>query len=471
MNTAILKLQRRRIYDEGKTRKKKTYLKMILSILLCVILFVAVIFGFQEKDEDENYTRYPELIGQIASVGDETLLIRKDDNTEYLISIAGVIDKNKGLLTGNRISVRYEGTLKQAYSDIQDIKVKKYQVSEVKIGNKKEAFINYELSQLIQNMPLEEKISQLFLVNCPESGEIEFIKEFKPGGLLLMSKDFKSYSQEEVKKTIQLYQNNSKIKMFIAVDEEGGTVVRVSKYFRNQRFQSPRMVYSQGGYDNVKSDTQEKDIFLKEFGINLNLAPVCDVSTNPDDFMYSRSFGNDASETAEYVETVIKQMNNDTMGSCLKYFPGYGNNIESQYNVVHDTRNYESIKEDLIPFQKGIEKNANMILVTHNIIDSVDETSPASLSKNIHDILRNDMAYDGIIITDDLTIPAFKELDSEENIAINAVVAGNDMIISGEISTQYQTILDAVKNDKISENQIDQSVLRVLYYKQLLNIN
>ncbi|MDO5352964.1 MAG: glycoside hydrolase family 3 N-terminal domain-containing protein, partial [Succinatimonas sp.] len=444
--------------------------KMFFSILLCVILVITVMYHFQDEEE-EDYTKYPELVGQIASVGDETLLIRLSDNTEYLISIAGVIDKNKGLLTGNTISIRYEGKLDKEYKDIQDIKVKKYQVTEKKIGNYKKAYVNQELSNIIQNMSLEEKIAQMFLVRCPDNNQEEFVKNFKPGGYLLFAKDFEDLSKEEVIHKIENYQKKSKIKMFIGVDEEGGSVVRISQYLRSTRFQSPQMIYSQGGYENIKEDTKEKNQFLKQFGINLNLAPVCDISTNSDDFMYSRSFGKDASETGKYVQTVVKQMNEDLMGGCLKHFPGYGNNNDSHYNVVHDTRSYKSIKEnDLIPFQKGIEENANMILVCHNIIDNIDKTLPASLSKKVHHILRNDMTYNGIIITDDLVMEGVKKLDSNENNAIKAVAAGNDMLISSDAYAQYQTIVDAVKNNQISENQIDQSVLRILYYKQQLQI-
>lgn len=455
---------------EKHIKKKKLYFKIIFSFALCMILIIAAIYHFQDEEE-EDYTKYPELIGQIASVGDETLLIRQDDNTEYLVSIAGVIDKNKGLLIGNRISVRYDGKLNKNYTDIQDVKVKKYQVSQINIGNKKNAIINNELSRILQNMSLKEKIAQMFLVRCPDSDQDEFIKEFEPGGYLLFAKDFKDQTKEEVIQNIQSYQNNSKIKMFIGVDEEGGSVVRVSQYFRNKRFQSPQMLYNHGGLENIKEDTKEKDAFLKEFGINLNLAPVCDISTNPDDFIYARTFGKDANETGKYVQTVVQQMNDDLMGGCLKHFPGYGNNIDSHYNVIHDKRSYESIKEnDLIPFEMGLKENSHMVLVCHNIIDNIDQTLPASLSKPVHNILRNDMSYHGIIITDDLVMDGVKKIDSDENNAIKAVKAGNDMLISSDAKVQYQAIFDAVNRNEISENQIDVSVLRILFYKQLLQI-
>ncbi len=456
---------------KGKhAKKKKSYIRMIISLVLCLILVVFLFYHFQDEDE-EDYLQYALLEGQIAAVGDETLLVRLDDNREYLVSIAGVIDSNKGLLVGNKISIRYDGQLDDEYDDIQNIKVKQYQIDSTIIANSKKATIDSELSQLVQNMTLEEKIAQMFLIRCPEEGQSEFVSAFQPGGYLLFADDFEDKSQEDVIQSIRDYQNESKINMFIAVDEEGGTVVRVSQFFRNQRFQSPRTIYNQGGYEAIVEDTKEKDQFLKEFGINLNMAPVADVSTDPQDFMYSRSFGISAEATGKYVQKVVKQMNQDKMGSCLKHFPGYGNNGDSHESVIHDTRSLELIKEnDFVPFEKGIAENANMILVCHNIIDSIDSSLPASLSAGVHDILREELNYQGIIITDDLDMDAVKELDSDENNAVKAVKAGNDMLISSNPEVQYQAIYDAVKNNEISENQIDISVLRILYYKQFLNI-
>lgn len=456
---------------KGKhAKKKKSYIRMIISLVLCLTLVVFLFYHFQDEDE-EDYLQYALLEGQIAAVGDETLLVRLDDNREYLVSIAGVIDSNKGLLVGNKISIRYDGQLDDEYDDIQNIKVKQYQIDSTIIANSKKATIDSELSQLVQNMTLEEKIAQMFLIRCPEEGQSEFVSAFQPGGYLLFADDFEDKSQEDVIQSIRDYQNESKINMFIAVDEEGGTVVRVSQFFRNQRFQSPRTIYNQGGYEAIVEDTKEKDQFLKEFGINLNMAPVADVSTDPQDFMYSRSFGISAEATGKYVQKVVKQMNQDKMGSCLKHFPGYGNNGDSHESVIHDTRSLELIKEnDFVPFEKGIAENANMILVCHNIIDSIDSSLPASLSAGVHDILREELNYQGIIITDDLDMDAVKELDSDENNAVKAVKAGNDMLISSNPEVQYQAIYDAVKNNEISENQIDISVLRILYYKQFLNI-
>ena len=115
--------------------------------------------------------------------------------------------------------------------------------------------------------------------------------------------------------------------MLIGVDEEGGTVVRVSSNpnLRGTKFQSPQALYREGGFDRITNDTAEKDALLRDLGINVNFAPVCDVSTDPSDFIYARSFGMDAEQTGEYVRTVVTQMVSDKTGMVLKHFPGYGN--------------------------------------------------------------------------------------------------------------------------------------------------
>ncbi len=456
---------------KGKHIQKQSHQKIILICILCLIIILGGCFYFN-REEEIDYSQYPLLEGQIASVGDEILFIRLDDNTQYLISIAGAIDKNKGLLVGNRISIRYEGKLNQNNKDIQDVKVQKYEVKEIKLSQEKKGVVNQELSTLIQNMSLEEKVAQMFLITYPDKETETFLKTFQPGGVLMFADNFSNKTEEEVTTDIQTYQNNARIKMFFAVDEEGGSVVRVSQYYRKQRFQSPQMIYQQGGFEAIVNDTKEKNTFLKQLGINLNLAPVCDVSINPDDFMYSRSFGKNAVETGQYVKTVLKQMKKDNMGSCLKHFPGYGSNEDTHYQTIHDQRSYQEIKDnDFIPFQEGIKENAHMILVCHNIVDSIDSQNPASLSKKVHDILRNNLSYDGIIITDDLSMQGVKDFCSDEDSAVQAILAGNDMIISSDVEEQYQTILNAIDNNQISINQIDQSVLKILYYKQFLRIN
>ena len=332
-----------------------------------------------------------------------------------------------------------------------------------------------EIANLINSMSLEEKVGQMFMVRHPldVSTASKYINEYHLGGYIMFARDFENRSKDEVITMIATYQNISKIPMLIGVDEEGGTVNRISKYkkFRDTPFASPQELYASGGFAGIKSDTLEKAEFLKSFGINVNFAPVADVSTNPSDYIYKRSFGQNATLTSEYVSTVVNAMNEAGIGSVLKHFPGYGNNLDTHTGISIDNRSLDSFrKNDFLPFEAGIKAGADIVLVSHNIITSVDADNPASLSKNIHEILRNDLGFGGVIITDDLYMDAISSYLGNEDAAVKAVLAGNDLICTTDFETQIPAVIEAVKDGTISEEQINESVYRILKLKVKLDI-
>ena len=162
----------------------------------------------------------------------------------------------------------------------------------------------------------------------------------------------------------------NKYKLIMAVDEEGGYVTRVSRFpaFRSEKFASPRTYYEQGGYELLEQMENEKATLLKEIGINLNLAPVADVSTNENDFINNRTLGKGAKETSDYIKHMVKYANNNKINSCLKHFPGYGNNEDTHTGIAIDNRSYETfIENDYLPFKAGIEEKVPCILVSHNM--------------------------------------------------------------------------------------------------------
>jgi len=261
--------------------------------------------------------------------------------------------------------------------------------------------------------------------------------------------------------------------MVIAVDEEGGTVNRVSLYgqFCSSPFLSPQDLYAQGGWDAVTADTREKCALLKSLGINVNLAPVCDVSTNAGDFIYSRSFGQDAELTSQYVRTVVGAMNGSGVGCVLKHFPGYGNNVDTHTGVAVDDRPYSTFEDsDFLPFEEGLDAGAGAVLVCHNIVSCMDGASPASLSAAVHDILRGDLGFGGVIITDDLSMDAIRDFSGGEAAAVLAVEAGNDMLCCTDYADQYEAVLVAVQSGEISRERLDESVRRILEWKIGLKI-
>lgn len=327
--------------------------------------------------------------------------------------------------------------------------------------------------KLLEKMSLDEKIGQIFIARCPEKDAAALAKKYNLGGYILFGRDFKGKTKEAVVKNIKSYQSASAIPMFIAVDEEGGTVNRVStnKNFRKYPFASPQYLYKHGGMERIKSDAKEKSELLKSIGINLNFAPVADISTNKNDFIYKRSFAKSPQETAEYVKSVVSVMNEAHMGSVLKHFPGYGNNKDTHTDLVHDKRPMEKFKsEDFLPFKAGIDAKASMVLVSHNIVEALDKNAPASISPAVHKILRDELGFEGVIITDDLAMQGVKKFVSKKNAAVLALKAGADMLCSTDFINDIAAVKAAVANGEIKEKDIDEHVLRVLRAKINLGI-
>lgn len=327
--------------------------------------------------------------------------------------------------------------------------------------------------ELLDGMTLEEKVGQMFIARCPETDAAQLAADYHLGGYILFGRDFKDKTAEQVTTDIQSYQDAAEIPLLIAVDEEGGTVNRVSSNpnLRSSPFRSPQSLYSEGGLELVRSDAQEKCRLLESLGININFAPVCDVSQDPADFIYDRTLGRDAQETSQYVAAVVETMAEEGMGSVLKHFPGYGNNTDTHTGVAYDDRPYDTfLTSDFLPFQAGIAAGADMVLVSHNIVSAMDETSPASLSPEVHRILREDLGFTGVIVTDDLVMDGVRDFAGDDEAAVLAVQAGNDLLCCTDFQTQVPAVLAAVESGEITEEQIDAAVLRVLTMKLRLGI-
>ncbi|MDB1947563.1 glycoside hydrolase family 3 N-terminal domain-containing protein [Clostridium tertium] len=345
-------------------------------------------------------------------------------------------------------------------------------------NNNQTQFLNEDINlkkakELLSTMTLEEKVGQMFFIRCMKDSALEDLQNYKVGGFILFDNNIKDETKESLTQTLSNYQSNSKIKLLIGIDEEGGIVNRLSWYpeFRAVPFYSPQELYNEGGYPLVASDTKEKAELLKIIGINMNLAPVCDVSVNPNDFIYPRTFGMDALETSKYIETVVNTMNENKIGSALKHFPGYGNNVDTHTGISVDERSYESFQNsDFLPFKAGIDAGASSILVSHNIVKSMDSNLPASLSPSVNKIIRNELKFDGVIMTDDLQMSAIKEYIGDSTSAVLAIIAGNDLIIASDFDVQIPSVLESIRAGEIQEDRINESVLRILKLKFDLGI-
>lgn len=326
---------------------------------------------------------------------------------------------------------------------------------------------------LLQDMSVEEKVGQLFLARCPDMDAAGDVAKYHLGGYILFGRDFEGKTREEVTANIASYQAAAQIPLLIAVDEEGGIVCRVSSQsqFRASRFRSPRSLYNEGGLELILSTEEEKCQLLRSFGINVNMAPVCDITTAPDAFMYSRSLGQSPETTGTFIAGVVETMAEHSLGSVLKHFPGYGNNTDTHVGIAVDNRSLEALEsEDLVPFAAGIEAGAGAILVSHTFVNCIDPELPASLSPLVVGYLQEHMGFTGVIVTDDLAMQAITDLYGDGEAAVLAVEAGVDLLCTTYYEVQYDAILEAVRSGRISEAMLNNAVLRILCWKEALGL-
>ena len=329
------------------------------------------------------------------------------------------------------------------------------------------------IDQMISKMSVEEKVGQMFYALCPSVGGGEFVAQYHLGGCLLSGDFFDDKSADDVRATIRDIQSRTLVPLLFGVDEEGGTVVRVSYHqqLRESAFDSPKNYYQNGGWEAVEAAETEKAELLTSLGINVNNAPVCDITSNTESFIYDRSFSGDVDEVNTFVKKVVDIYKSKKLGTVLKHFPGYGDNTDTHEDMSYDTRSLDEFRaSDFIPFTEGINEGADCVMVAHNIMADVDEEYPASLSAKVHDIIRNELNFDGVIMTDDIAMQAIAKYAGDEASAVTAVKAGNDMICCSEAETQYPAVVQAVQNGEISEEQINASVKRILTWKKNLGL-
>ncbi|MBQ8682035.1 MAG: beta-hexosaminidase [Bacilli bacterium] len=447
---------------------KKIMIPIIGGITLLVGLFV--LFGLHNTDNVQT----SKLEATVLSRDSSTVMVQDKDNVIYTFEVNDTATCSNG-----NVVLEYTGILNKnmEYQDVSVINCDTMPtVSENGVPSDWQdngIFSNYYTLAYnkMKELTLDEKIAQVMLVRYPNSNQIEELKKYQFGGYLFFAKDFSGKTKTEVKKMISDVQAVANIPLLTAVDEEGGKVVRVSSNsnLADEEFAAPSSLYADGGFPLIREDTIKKSTLLKSLGLNLNLAPVVDVATDNDAYMYDRTLQQNTALTATYAETVIKASKGTDVSYTLKHFPGYGNNTDTHVSSATDTRSYDDIlANDLPPFEAGIDVGAEAVLVSHNIVNSIDASNPASLSPSVHNLLRNQLDFTGIIISDDLDMGA---VNSTDDVAVKAIMAGNDLIISTNYETDIKAIKSAINNGTLSEEAIEKLATRVIawkYYKGLL---
>lgn len=328
---------------------------------------------------------------------------------------------------------------------------------------------NKVIEDRLATMTLEEKVGQLFWARVPSVHQIEDLQSYHLSGYILFGRDFEGRSIEDIKALTKGYQAAAQIPLLIGSDEEGGTVTRISSILETP-FQSPMALYHQGGMEAVLSDTKQKAELLKSVGINAGLFPVADLAREQSAFIYDRTIGQDAQTTASYVQQVVEELKKSKVGSTLKHFPGYGDNGDSHTAIIRDNRSLDELRQaDFIPFQAGIDAGADSVLVSHNILSKID-TLPSSISPKITDLLRKELHFKGVIMTDDFDMAGIADFVSQDEAAFQVIVAGNDLILGSSYQTQIPYLLKKISSGELTEERIDESVRRILTWKYDLGL-
>lgn len=446
----------------------------ILSLLGISALIIVSSFcvHFAKKDNTKDINNLTAIV--LANENDK-ITIQDSNNVIYTFHAK---DINADI--GSKIVIEYAGVLDKS-TEFQQNDIVSYTASTKDTnqdGIPLDWLDNGIFSQFyilannkLKTMSLDEKIGQLLLVRHPDVRAKEDLKKYQFSGYVFFERDFKDKTTPEVQSMMKELQEVSKIPILTAVDEEGGDIVRVSSNpnLVSSKFKSSQDLYASGGFDAIRQDTIQKSKVLNNLGLNLNLAPVVDVSTDTSDYIYKRSFGQDTALTSTYAKNVIEASKGTKVSYTLKHFPGYGNNSDTHAGAATDNRTLEDIKMyDLPPFEAGIKVGAEAVMISHNTVVNIDPDNPASLSRSVHNLLRNDLKFTGIVMCDNLDMGAVTSISDS---TVKAILAGNDLVIITDYESSISEIKRALNNGTVSEDLIDKLAFRVLawkYYKGLM---
>lgn len=337
------------------------------------------------------------------------------------------------------------------------------------------------IEEQIASMTLNEKLGQMQIVGIEgyeiDDGAKQMIEELHIGGFILFGSNIKSPEQLlELNNSLKSANSVNKIPLFISVDEEGGRISRISKTIKNLPTNKDI------GKINNEEFSYEIGMLLAEkvkaFGFNMNFAPVLDINSNPKNpVIGDRAFGSKAEVVRDLGVQTMLGIRSGGVVPVVKHFPGHGDtSVDSHVGLPSVDNDIERLKNfELIPFEAAIDNGAECVMVAHILLPKIDAENPATLSKTIiTDILRKQLKFEGVVITDDMTMGAITKNYDLATAAVQTVNAGSDIIL---VAHKYENALatmkslkEAVQAGKITEKRIDQSVYRILKLKQRYNL-
>ena len=331
----------------------------------------------------------------------------------------------------------------------------------------------------INSMTLDEKIGQMIITGFNGSEYNDdmdrLINEYKVGGVILFARNIED-SNQMIDLTRALQENNNNIPLFISIDEEGGRVSRLPDDV--EKFPSAFTIGLINNQQTAYENGKEIGYTLKRLGINLDYAPVLDIYSNENNTVIGdRAFSKEESIVSKMGIATMKGIEDAEVIPVIKHFPGHGDTeVDSHYGLPIVYKTLEELRNfEFIPFVKAIESGCDVIMVSHIILNEVDSSNPASLSKIvISDLLRKDLEFDKVVITDDMSMGAITSIMSIEEACIKSIKAGCDILLLGNAYEEIEQVINSIKlklyNGEISEEQINKSVKRILELKKKYNM-
>ncbi|MFJ5715974.1 beta-N-acetylhexosaminidase [Neobacillus sp. NPDC093127] len=340
---------------------------------------------------------------------------------------------------------------------------------------------NQTISEVISKMGLEDKIGQMILAGIDgttmDVKAKQLISQIHVGGIIFYKNNFETPAQA-VQLVNQLKAgNSSSLPLILGVDQEGGRVTRLPGGLVNfppnkqiGQVNNPNFSYKVGTLLGQE---------LKKFGLNLDFAPVLDINSNPNNpVIGDRSFGNNAEIVSKLGIQTMKGIQSQNVITTIKHFPGHGDtSVDSHLDLPIVNKSLKELKElELIPFERAIEQGADVVMVAHILLPQLDKTNPGTMSKAVMtDLLRKQLGFTGVIITDDMTMGAITEHFDIGKAAVESVKAGSDIILVGHDYNNVVKIIDSIKtavqNGEISKQRLDESVERIIQLKRNYSIN
>lgn len=331
---------------------------------------------------------------------------------------------------------------------------------------------------MLAEMTLREKVCQMMFVTpmaitgvtkAVSAGDMtrKALEKYPVGGIYYDKSNMES--KEQIRAMLANTQSYSKIPLIFTCDEEGGRVGRLMSSVGTTRLKA-MLAYKDEGPQKARENALIIAKDMSELGFNMDLAPVADVWSNPQNTVIGdRAYSNDFQQAASLIPAAVAGFQEGGVACTLKHFPGHGDTAaDSHYGSAYVYKTLEELRtHDLLPFQAGIDAGADTVMMGHIIVESVSKEPALFSYELVTELLREEMGFEGVVMTDALAMKAISEQYSNADVALKAVKAGVDMLLCPQdLDGAIQAIMTAVESGDIPESRIDESVLRIIRLKE-----